>query len=59
MTDVTDPVCQMSFPEEEAEELGAEKATHAGHTYWFCCRTCKDEFLNAPETYSRRAPPTS
>lgn len=57
--EVTDVVCGMTFPEEGAEDLGAEKHVHEGRTYWFCCPTCKQEFVNAPASFLDRAPPTS
>lgn len=52
MPDVTDPVCGMTFPEEDAEALGALKAERAGKTRWFCCPTCQQEFLQDPARYS-------
>lgn len=51
MADVTDPVCGMSFPEEGAEELGALQVEHEGKMRWFCCPTCKAEFLADPRRY--------
>ena len=51
MADVEDVVCKMTFPEESAEELGAEKAVHQGKTYWFCSPTCKHEFEADPARF--------
>jgi YHS domain-containing protein len=51
MSDVVDVVCQMTFPEETAEELGASKSVHKGKTYWFCSPTCKHAFDARPEHY--------
>lgn len=51
MADVEDVVCKMTFPEESAEELGAEKAVHKGKTYWFCSPTCKHEFETDPARF--------
>lgn len=51
MTDVQDVVCQMTFPEENAEEMGASKSVHQGKTYWFCSPTCKHAFDAEPERY--------
>ena len=55
MTDVTDAVCGMQFPEESAEELGASKSVHKGKTFWFCSPTCKHDFDADPERYVQRA----
>jgi YHS domain-containing protein len=51
MSDVTDPVCGMTFPEETAEELGAFKIVRAGKTHWLCSSTCRDAFEKHPERY--------
>ncbi len=44
----TDPVCGMEFTVEEAESLGAETLEHGGNTFYFCCPTCKAEFVASP-----------
>lgn len=54
MADVTDPVCGMTFPEEDAEALGALKVEHEGKTRWFCCPTCRDAFVKDPASYVQR-----
>jgi YHS domain-containing protein len=51
MSEVTDPVCGMMFPEEAADELGAFKVVHAGKAHWFCSSTCRDAFVKHPERY--------
>ena len=55
LTDVTDPVCGMVFPEENAEELGALKVERAGKTHWFCCATCRDAFVKEQGSDVQRA----
>ena len=52
MSDVTDAVCGMTFPEETAEEMGAFKVVHKGRTHWFCSSTCRDAFAERPERFS-------
>lgn len=52
MPEVTDVVCGVSFPEEEAEALGALKTERKGRTHWFCCPTCQQEFLADPDRYA-------
>lgn len=42
-----DPVCGMSVDPAKA----AATATHAGQTYYFCCRGCADKFETEPEKY--------
>lgn len=54
LTEVTDPVCGMTFPEEGAEELGALHAEHEGKRVWFCSPTCEREFLADPSRYLQR-----
>lgn len=51
--DVTDVVCGMTFPEAQAEELGAFKVVHGGKTHWFCSSTCRDEFVRDPAAFTR------
>lgn len=51
MTDVTDPVCKMEFPEESAEELGASSTLHEGKKVWFCSPTCLHAFEADPQRY--------
>ncbi len=43
----TDPVCGMSFRDEEAEAT----FVHKGKTYFFCSQTCKEEFEQSPEDF--------
>lgn len=52
MTDVTDPVCGMVFPEGSAEEMGAFRVVHKGRTHWFCSSTCRDTFEQRPERHA-------
>ena len=42
---VIDPVCGMSVDVATAPA----QATHGGHTFYFCAKGCRDEFLAAPE----------
>ncbi len=46
-----DPVCGMELKpgQEEAE------AQHAGQTYHFCSRECRDLFVNNPQEYLKAA----
>ncbi len=44
---VVDPVCGMSVDPAKA----AATATHAGQTYYFCCRGCAGKFEAEPEKY--------
>jgi Cu+-exporting ATPase len=44
---VKDPVCGMMIEEKEA----AATSTYKGVTYYFCSKTCKEDFDKAPETY--------
>ncbi len=48
---LTDPVCGMTFTREEAGSLGAEEVVHAGGSFFFCCPTCKKEFLADPAKF--------
>lgn len=47
---VTDPVCGMSFDEEEA----VATAELEGDTYYFCSEECKEEFETDPEDFVDR-----
>lgn len=42
-----DPVCGMDTSPENA----VAAATHAGQTYYFCSKSCRDKFELAPENY--------
>lgn len=53
MPDVTDPVCGLAFPEEDADALGAIKVEHEGRTHWVCCPTCERAFRDDPKRYAR------
>ncbi|MGH2671079.1 MAG: YHS domain-containing protein [bacterium] len=44
MPEVRDPVCGMTFPEEEAEALGAFVLVRGGAKHYFCSSTCKEQF---------------
>jgi Cu+-exporting ATPase len=46
-----DPVCGMNIDPEKA----AEKAEHAGHTYYFCGAGCARRFAENPEKYMTAA----
>ena len=41
-----DPVCGM-----EVDDTTKDKAVHAGTTYYFCSKDCRDEFVTSPEDY--------
>lgn len=45
MPDVRDPVCGMTFPEEEAEALGAFVVERGGKRHYLCSAACRDAFL--------------
>jgi len=49
---VTDPVCAMKIEPRQA----AAMQTYQGQTYYFCSTTCKDRFLQQPETFIHIAP---
>lgn len=44
---VTDPVCNMTFDEEDA----ATTTTYQGRRYYFCCEPCREKFEQDPEKY--------
>jgi P-type Cu+ transporter len=46
-TEVTDPVCGMTFPPERA----AATHTHQGRIYHFCATSCRDRFRASPESF--------
>ncbi len=48
-----DPVCGMTV----APERAAAKVSHAGVTYFFCCKSCADKFQAAPEKYLQAKAP--
>ncbi|HUI82888.1 MAG TPA: heavy metal translocating P-type ATPase [Candidatus Binatia bacterium] len=52
-----DPVCGMSVDPAKA----ASTVTHAGRTWYFCCRGCAEKFKAEPEKYLRpsEAPPVA
>ena len=45
-----DPVCGMTVNPEVAAAAG-NVAEHEGHTYYFCGRGCRLEFLDDPERF--------
>jgi YHS domain-containing protein len=45
--DTKDPVCGMSVSTEKAAAASVLK----GNTYYFCSRSCRDKFEQAPDTY--------
>ncbi|MHB8587200.1 MAG: hypothetical protein ACYDDF_15350 [Thermoplasmatota archaeon] len=49
-----DPVCDESFSEREAEELGAERLEWKGQTLWFCGPYCRHEFEKSPDRYASK-----
>ncbi|HWG91741.1 MAG TPA: YHS domain-containing protein [Candidatus Thermoplasmatota archaeon] len=52
---VKDLVCGMDLGTvQEAVDLGAETAEHAGKTYYFCCPMCKESFLKKPAVFIAR-----
>ena len=44
---VKDPVCGMEVDPDQAEH----SAEYGGHTYYFCCDGCREQFVAAPEKY--------
>ena len=44
---IRDPVCGMTVD----VSRGEPSAEHAGHTYHFCSRSCRDRFVAEPEKY--------
>ncbi len=48
MEQVTDPVCGMTFDQNDA----VATAEHQGRTYYFCSEDCKETFLEAPDDYA-------
>ncbi len=44
-----DPVCGMEVDETTASEA----AEYKGQTFYFCCKSCRMEFEDAPETFLR------
>jgi P-type Cu+ transporter len=53
---VKDPVCGMDVVPAEA---GGGSAEHAGQTYWFCDRRCREKFTAEPSRYVGPAPAPS
>ncbi len=47
---VRDPVCGMEIDEQDAKAT----AEYEGHTYYFCSRSCRDQFLQNPQAYAQR-----
>jgi YHS domain-containing protein len=45
-----DPVCGMTV-----DKTSAKSASHDGQVYYFCSRTCRENFEAAPSTYARKA----
>jgi Cu+-exporting ATPase len=46
-----DLVCGMDVPEDTPH-----RAEHHGKTYYFCCETCKVNFLKDPDEYTKNQP---
>jgi Cu+-exporting ATPase len=44
---VKDPVCGMTVEDSDASAV----STYKGTTYYFCSKSCKEDFDNDPETY--------
>jgi YHS domain-containing protein len=44
---VKDPVCGMEVDEQKAKE----KTQYEGKTYYFCSRSCRQEFEQNPQNY--------
>jgi len=44
-----DPVCGM-----RVDEKTAERSTYAGKTFYFCSKTCKQEFDANPEQFAQQ-----
>ncbi|WP_048646653.1 heavy metal translocating P-type ATPase, partial [Nitratireductor soli] len=44
---VRDPVCGMTVD----PQAGKPSARHGGHTYHFCCASCRDKFMKDPDSY--------
>ncbi|OGT27918.1 MAG: hypothetical protein A2Z17_04050 [Gammaproteobacteria bacterium RBG_16_66_13] len=42
-----DPVCRMTIPRGRARAT----ALYEGNTYYFCSRSCKEQFEKEPERY--------
>ncbi len=49
-TDERDPVCGMRIQSASARHLAYDR-----HDYYFCSRTCEDEFARDPERFLRAA----
>ena len=49
-TMMNDPVCGMSVNPEVAAAAGLS-AEHEGHTFYFCGRGCRLEFLDDPKRF--------
>jgi YHS domain-containing protein len=47
MPDVRDPVCGMTFPEEDAEALGAFVVERGSRKHYLCSAACKEQFERA------------
>jgi YHS domain-containing protein len=50
VTQATDPVCGMTVDIASAAASGLT-TDHDGHTYYFCGRGCKLEFMDDPDRY--------
>lgn len=46
--EVRDPVCGMTFPEEDAEALGAFVHQDRRGRHYFCSKTCLEEYQRQP-----------
>ena len=45
---VTDPVCSMTFEQDEA----AAQVEHEGRMYYFCTESCRKQFEKEPGRYA-------
>lgn len=48
-----DPVCGMTVSQESA----VEDCEHQGHTYYFCSRSCREQFESDPGRYEAARKP--
>ena len=51
---VQDPVCGMIIDEDKAKASGLEKE-YLGHSYYFCCASCKQQFDKNPAQFVQKA----
>ncbi|MDZ4696696.1 MAG: YHS domain-containing protein [Xanthomonadales bacterium] len=51
-SDTKDPVCGMTVDQPKA----AAASVYGGNTYYFCSRSCRDKFDQAPDQYLNSLP---